>query len=141
MMSPLANLIIRNIRSKRNNCHHYDTRQPPDLQETVMAPYKQEVVQGRAARPLREVGTELHRLLWCSEAPDGRRIQDDGRAHDGVRVRVTNPSQGKDLIASGHGLPGMAERARLLGGTLTAGHVGGRIEVTAWLPALRETQR
>ncbi len=58
-----------------------------------------------------------------------------------VMLRVTNPVQGADLIGSGHGLPGMAERARLLGGTCRAGRVGGRFEVVAWLPALAETQR
>lgn len=60
---------------------------------------------------------------------------------EGVLVRVTNPSRGGDPVGSGHGVPGMAERARLLGGTLKASHVDGRFEVTAWLPALEETRR
>lgn len=59
----------------------------------------------------------------------------------GVLVRVTNPSSDKDRIGCGHGVPGMAERARLLGGTLEAGHVDGRFEVTAWLPASQRAQR
>lgn len=59
----------------------------------------------------------------------------------GVRVRATNPSSDKGRSGSGHGVPGMAERARSLGGTLEAGHVEGRFEVTAWLPAPERAQR
>lgn len=60
---------------------------------------------------------------------------------DGVLVRVVNPSPGTDGIGSGYGMPGMAERARILGGTLTAGHVDGRFEVAAWLPAIEEARQ
>ncbi len=59
----------------------------------------------------------------------------------GVLVRIANASHGPDLASSGHGLPGMTERARLLGGSLTAGHDDGRFEVVAWLPAVEEAQR
>lgn len=63
-------------------------------------------------------------------------------SEEGVLVRVTNPSSRTEPgIGSGHGVPGMAERARLLGGTLDAAHVDGRFEVTAWLPAFRKAQR
>lgn len=58
----------------------------------------------------------------------------------GVLVRASNSSPARNCIGSGHGLPGMAERARLLGGTLQAGHVDGRFELTAWLPASERTQ-
>ena len=60
---------------------------------------------------------------------------------EGVLVRVTNPSPGKDLSGSGHGVPSMAERARLLDGTLTAEHVDGTFQVTAWLPAFEGPHR
>jgi len=60
---------------------------------------------------------------------------------EGVLVRATNPSCGKETIGTGHGLPGMAERARLLGGTFDAAHVDGRFEVTAWLPAIGQAQQ
>ncbi|WP_170297290.1 sensor histidine kinase [Georgenia thermotolerans] len=59
----------------------------------------------------------------------------------GVRVRVVNPAAAAARPGSGHGLPGMAERARLLGGTLDAGQVDGRFEVDAWLPAPAEAER
>ncbi|WP_089007128.1 sensor histidine kinase [Micromonospora viridifaciens] len=59
----------------------------------------------------------------------------------GVRVRAGNPSPAAPRNGSGHGIPGMAERARLLGGTLDMAYVDGRFEVTAWLPAPGEEQR
>lgn len=53
----------------------------------------------------------------------------------GVRVRATNPAPAGSGPGLGRGVPGMAERARSLGGSLDARHVDGRFEVTAWLPA------
>ena len=58
-------------------------------------------------------------------------------ADDGVGVRVSNPAPAAGTAGSGLGLPGMAERARLLGGTLDTGRDGGCFTVTAWLPATR----
>lgn len=53
----------------------------------------------------------------------------------GVLVRAVNPAPAGQVPDVGRGIPGMAERARSLGGTLDAAHVDGRFEVTAWLPA------
>ncbi len=60
---------------------------------------------------------------------------------EGVLVRITNPFSGASHLGSGHGVPGMVERARLLGGTLSATRVDGRFEVAAWLPVPEEGQR
>ena len=62
------------------------------------------------------------------------RIEEDWR--DGVELRVTNavdphPAAGREV---GHGIPGMTERARAAGGTLTAGREGGQWVVAAWIP-------
>ncbi|GAB3694913.1 sensor histidine kinase [Nocardiopsis oceani] len=60
---------------------------------------------------------------------------------DGVLVRVDDDGRGGGLpVGGGHGLVGMAERARLLGGELTAGPVGmGQgWTVRATLPVPRE---
>lgn len=40
----------------------------------------------------------------------------------------------RDVTSGGHGLAGLRERARLLGGTLSAGPVEGGFQVRAWLP-------
>lgn len=59
-------------------------------------------------------------------------------AADEVVVRVGNEVRDGDPAEpgrTGHGVPGMAERARLLGGSLTACRVEGRFEVVARLPA------
>lgn len=53
----------------------------------------------------------------------------------GVRVLVANLSPAPPGVGSGLGIPGMAERARLLGGTLDTRHADGRFEIAAWLPA------
>ena len=62
-------------------------------------------------------------------------------ADDGVGVRVTNPAPTASAAGSGLGLPGMAERARLLGGTLETTRDDGCFTVTAWLPATAEQRR
>lgn len=54
---------------------------------------------------------------------------------DAVNVRVTNPAPAPGDGPPGMGLPGMTERARLLGGTLDAAHDGSRFTVSARLPA------
>jgi signal transduction histidine kinase len=52
----------------------------------------------------------------------------------GVQVRASNTAPTAPT-GSGLGLPGMAERARLLGGALETVHRDDRFTVTAWLPA------
>ncbi len=52
-----------------------------------------------------------------------------------VVVRVDNAALTQDDSGAGRGILGMAERARLLGGSLTAERVEGRFEVVARLPA------
>lgn len=64
-----------------------------------------------------------------------------GWSDAGVRVCVTNASPLTDGNGPGHGVPGMAERARLLGGTFDAAHVDGRFRVTAWLPAAGQVRQ
>jgi signal transduction histidine kinase len=61
-------------------------------------------------------------------------------SHEGVRVRVANPFSAEPSLDAGHGLPGMVERARLLGGTLETFDSDGRFEVRAWLPAPEEAR-
>lgn len=61
--------------------------------------------------------------------------------HDGLSVQVTDRGRGFDPAAApagrtGHGLPGMRERARTHGGTLAvASAPGAGTAVSAWLPA------
>jgi signal transduction histidine kinase len=52
---------------------------------------------------------------------------------DGYRLRVAN-AVGTDERGQGHGLPGMAERIALVGGTLTAGRRGDQWVVEANVP-------
>jgi signal transduction histidine kinase len=59
---------------------------------------------------------------------------------EAVRVRVSNLLAANPNLHTGHGLPGMVERARLLGGTLDAVAADGRFEVRAWLPAGEEVR-
>ncbi|MFC5684792.1 sensor histidine kinase [Amycolatopsis mediterranei] len=60
--------------------------------------------------------------------------------HDNVAVTITNPTgttaDGSALGATGgsYGLPGLAERATLLGGTLTAGQDATNWSLQLWLP-------
>ena len=62
-------------------------------------------------------------------------------AHDGLAVQVTDRGRGFDPAAppsgrTGHGLPGMRERARINGGTLAiASAPDAGTAVSAWLPA------
>jgi signal transduction histidine kinase len=60
---------------------------------------------------------------------------------DGVRVAVANRSPAEPRPGTGRGVPGMAERARLLGGTLETAYANGRFEVTAWLPGPGDASR
>jgi signal transduction histidine kinase len=62
-------------------------------------------------------------------------------SEDGVRVAVANRSPAEPRPGTGRGVPGMAERARLIGGSLEAAYANGRFEVTAWLPAPEESPR
>lgn len=56
-------------------------------------------------------------------------------APDAVRLEVTNAAPAPPARGTGLGLPGMAERARLLGGSLETSYDGARFGVTACLPA------
>ncbi|NYE01143.1 signal transduction histidine kinase [Kineosphaera limosa] len=97
----------------------------------------------------RPVDTAIYRLARESltnatrHAQGATRVQIDvDRVGDVVRLRVTDdglalPKQGTE---PGYGLRGMAERAELLGGTLTAGpEPGGGWAVAATLPATMPT--
>jgi signal transduction histidine kinase len=54
-----------------------------------------------------------------------------------VHIAVTNQRSGRSLVpAGGRGIPGMSERAALVGGTVTAGAIGSEWEVQAVLPTL-----
>ncbi|MFI6056406.1 sensor histidine kinase [Streptomyces violascens] len=57
---------------------------------------------------------------------------------DGVQLAVTNGAPARtasvQLPSGGHGLVGLRERVRLLGGTLDAGPDGGGYQVAAWIP-------
>ena len=64
------------------------------------------------------------------------------RADDALRIEVSSPyrpGDGPRAPGSGSGLPGMRERAALLGGTLTAGPGGDRWTVHALLPLAEHT--
>lgn len=60
---------------------------------------------------------------------------------DAVRLEVSNPAPAPPTLATGLGLPGMEERARLLGGSLETSYDTGRFTVTARLPAPSEVGR
>lgn len=57
---------------------------------------------------------------------------------DAVRLEVANAAPTAPVPGNGLGLPGMAERARLLGGTLQSSYDDGRFTVTGCLPAPEE---
>jgi len=67
-----------------------------------------------------------------------RHVEVSARLHEGVlHLRVADDGQGASAPADGHGLAGMAERVRLLGGTLETRSRDG-FTVEAWLPARLE---
>lgn len=55
-----------------------------------------------------------------------------------VRLNVANSAHAEPVLGNGLGLPGMRERARLLGGTLETSYDDGQFTVTACLPAPEE---
>ncbi|MDO5629399.1 MAG: histidine kinase [Mobilicoccus sp.] len=58
----------------------------------------------------------------------------DGEPGAGIDLVVENPCQGDALRGDGTGLPGLAERVRLAGGTFEAGRHGGLFRVRARFP-------
>ncbi len=53
-----------------------------------------------------------------------------------LEIRASNASDGRTGVGSGLGLLGVAERVKVLGGTLRQGHDGGRFELEAALPVV-----
>jgi signal transduction histidine kinase len=94
------------------------------------------------------VGLTAYRIVQealanaARHAPDGP-VSIVGRARpDGFELTVRNPLTESAAAAEnsgGHGLAGMAERAELLGGTLSAGPDSGDFVVRAVLPFEEET--
>ncbi len=88
----------------------------------------------------REAATNIVRHSFASVATIRLALSDDG-----VRLTVEDNGRGgaagsgaaasEGAAGGGHGITGMAERARLLGGTLSAGpQIGGGFRVEAFLP-------
>lgn len=71
-------------------------------------------------------------------APGERVELDVSWSPEAVRLQIANRAPAPPAAATGLGVPGMAERSRLLGGTLTATYEAGRFVVTAQLPAPEE---
>lgn len=66
------------------------------------------------------------------------RVELVGHREGGLGVLVRNPVSGsRTTVGPGLGLPGMAERVTLAGGTFEAGVVGGDFAVRVWLPWVR----
>lgn len=73
-------------------------------------------------------------------APDGAdvTVTVSGGPREGLTVVVRNPvgtgASGPEIPGAGHGLIGLAERTRLVGGRLAHGRRGAQFQLSAWLP-------
>lgn len=103
----------------------------PLLQVTGLAAYR--ILQEALTNALRHGDPTATVSVELSWEPQALRV----RVRNAVRPSSAAASSA-ELASSGHGIPGMRERAALVGGSLTAGPVNdssGMYEVTAVLPA------
>ncbi|MGP4029921.1 histidine kinase [Actinomadura sp. 3N407] len=96
------------------------------------------LVEHAAYRVVQEALTNVHK--HAATAPTHVRVH---HTHDALHLRVTNrraPNGGRaELPAGGHGLLGVAERVRLVGGELTARPTAeGGFDITAEVPLTRQ---
>jgi signal transduction histidine kinase len=87
------------------------------------------------------VGLAAYRIVQealanaARHSPDGPVTVKARGSADRVVLLISNPLSREPRSGSGgHGLAGMRERATLLGGTLSAGPIGGEFVVSAILP-------
>lgn len=96
------------------------------------------LVEHAVYRVVQEALTNVHR-----HAPAARTAVEVASGDDGLRLAVRNDAgAGEETVRTpggGHGLLGIAERVRLVGGTLrTRRSPEGGFEVVAWLPVAQE---
>lgn len=126
---PLVQSVLAAVRTLR--AHGFAVDDPTPVVEGVLDP----LVATTCRRILTEAVTNILRY-----APAGSRVVLRlTNAPRGVRIGITNPlpdgtPERAAGLSGGAGLPGLAERVRLVGGSLTAGPVGDAWVVEADLP-------
>lgn len=98
-------------------------------------------VDGELDRITRDTGLTAYRIVQESlanaakHAPGSSVCVDLATRSDAVSIAIVNARRGPSLVPTGgRGIPGMSERAALVGGIVIAGPVGDRWEVHAELP-------
>jgi hypothetical protein len=110
-------------------CEEAHTRSPTHL--THHAPFRDDP-DASARHGQEPIGTAKERHTTPLDRPHSFR---DGPTETSLTIRASNPERGAAPVGTGLGLAGMAERVRLIGGSLTHGvDSDGNFVLAATLP-------